>query len=147
MTSLDLFPTVCSVSGIQPPDDLPGVDLTDEHKVNSRKAIFGVTHAIHNMTPNYPDGTLQYRWMIMDQAKLLVRYSGENKTSYAKVHDWDQVPIQLFDLKKDPQETVNLVGKSTDPGMQAYLEVMLKMIDDLNPVGPDIQFKPKADNE
>ena len=61
-SAIDLFPTVCSVAGMDPPGELPGLDLTDSAALSTRRTIFGVTHAIHNMTPGQPDGTLQYQW-------------------------------------------------------------------------------------
>ena len=67
----------------------------DSKATSARKTIFGVTNAIHNMTPDTTDGDLQYLWAVDGEYKLIVRYAGENKTVYANLHSWDKVPMRL----------------------------------------------------
>ncbi|MFN3168476.1 MAG: sulfatase-like hydrolase/transferase [Phycisphaeraceae bacterium] len=107
--SIDLFPTAMAAAGLDAPEGLPGLNLMDREATSARKTIFGATHAIHNMTPGDPDATLQYQWTIEGDWKLIVRRDGENKTSYARVHDWDTVEARLFNLAKDPYEKKNLL--------------------------------------
>ena len=85
-----------------------GINLLDEEAVKNRKAVFGVTHSTHNMSPDNPDEALQYIWCVEDNWKLLVRYPGRDLTKWRKLHDWDKKPVRLYDVSKDPHETKEL---------------------------------------
>lgn len=135
-SAIDLYPTVCAASGIEPPAGLPGINLMDAEATGARKTIFGVMHAIHNMTPGNPDGTLQYLWAVEGDYKLIVRYSGENKTAYARIHDWDTVPVRLYNVTDDPSEQHNLAGDH--PEIVARLRAKIEA---WHPVAEDLQFK------
>ncbi len=111
---IDLFPTAMAAAGLEAPADLPGINLMNKEAVEAREIIFGVTNAIHNMTPGNPDGTLQYLWAIEGDWKLMVRYSGENKTKYRNIHVWDTVPVRLYNLAEDPHEETNLAWDRKD---------------------------------
>lgn len=112
--AIDLFPTAMAAAGLETPANLPGINLMDSEATAARKTIFGVTHAIHNMTPDTPDGTLQYLWAIEGDWKLMVRYSGENKTAYRNIHVWDTLPVRLYNLADDPDEKKNLIWDHRD---------------------------------
>jgi arylsulfatase A-like enzyme len=113
-TSIDLMPTVLRACGIDPPKTLPGVDLLDAETRSARDAIFGAAYAIHNMNPGDPASTLQYRWCIQGDWKLLLRSHGEDTTRYRTVHEWDHVPVRLYDLKLDPHEQDNRAADQHD---------------------------------
>jgi arylsulfatase A-like enzyme len=106
--AIDLFPTIAQATGIDAPDDLPGVNLMDPVARSGRERVFGVTHSIHNLTVGNPDDTLQYLWCVEGDWKLILRYSGEDTTRYRNVHLWDKVPLRLYNLKNDPHETTDL---------------------------------------
>ena len=112
--AIDLFPTACAAAGIKPPASLPGINLMDGNATSGRKSVFGVTNAIHNMTPETMDGDLQYLWVIDGDWKLLVRYSGENKTRYRNIHVWDTRPVHLYNLAEDPHEKKDLAWDRRD---------------------------------
>ena len=101
------MPTVLRACGIHPPSGLPGVDLLDAEARGEREAIFGAAYSIHNMNPGDPASTLQYRWCIQGDWKLLLRSHGEDTTRYRTVHQWDRVPSRLYNVKLDPVEQVN----------------------------------------
>lgn len=110
--AIDLFPTIAAAANLEAPNELQGVNLLDEKARTERNTIFGVTHAIHNMTPGKPDNTLQYLWCIDEEWKLMVRYPGKNITRYALIHSWDdKTPLRLYNLIKDPHEKTNLAAK------------------------------------
>lgn len=110
--AIDLFPTIAAAAGLEAPKNLAGINLMDKVACSGRDAVFGVTHAIHNMTPGKPDDTLQYLWCVEKDWKLLVRYPGRNITNYELVHGWDdQTPIRLYHLAEDPHEKINLADK------------------------------------
>lgn len=102
--AIDIFPTIAAAAGLQSPTDLPGVNLMDDNARSQREAVYGVTHAIHNMTQGDPDDTLQYLWCVEDDWKLLVRYHGTDTTWYRDVHSWDDQPTRLYHLESDPHE-------------------------------------------
>ena len=106
--SIDLFPTLARACGIDPPADLPGIDLLNAEARKKRRTIFGSMHSIHNMTVGDPDDTLQYQWCIDGDWKLLVRHHGKDTTNYVNVHRWDREPIRLYDLASDPHERHNV---------------------------------------
>ena len=106
--AIDIFPTVAAAANLQAPADLPGIDLLNGNARSARKAVFGVCNSIHNMTPEYPDGTLQYLWCVEQDWKLLLRYRGDDTTQYHKLHVWDTEPVRLYHLKNDPHEEHDL---------------------------------------
>lgn len=126
-SAIDLFPTAMAVARIAAPKDLPGLNLMDKEATEARKTIFGVTHAIHNMTPGNPDGTLQYLWAIEGDWKLIQRCTGENKTVYARIHDWDNESIRFFNLREDPHETKNLFDMNNPIMLKRYTDMWKKI--------------------
>jgi arylsulfatase A-like enzyme len=113
-SALDVFPTILHACGIQPPDRLPGINLLDDTARQSRDAVFGASYSIHNMTPGDPVRTLQYRWCIERDWKLLLRHYGSDTTNYRSVHQWDTVPVRLYDLGRDSDEHTNLADDHPD---------------------------------
>lgn len=109
--AVDLFPTLAALTGFDAPNGLPGINLLDETARKNRKAVFGETHSIHNMTPGQPDDTLQYLWCVEDEWKLIVRKQGKDTTHYRDVHQWDKAPVHLYRIKDDPRETTDLAEK------------------------------------
>lgn len=109
-SSIDLFPTIASLCGFKAPDKLPGIDLTK----SVRQQVVGAAYSIHNMKPGDPFETLQYTWLRSGSYKFLRRHQGVDTTRYLTVHDWDRVPLQLFNLNNDPNETTNIAVKHPD---------------------------------
>lgn len=106
--AIDLFPTIAAASGIDVPKELQGINLLDQKARKERDTIFGVCHSVHNMTPENPDGTLQYLWCISGEWKLLLRYHGSDTTEYKNIHLWDNKPLQLYNVKNDPNEKLEV---------------------------------------
>ncbi len=112
--AIDIFPTIAASAGLNSPENLQGIDLLNPEARAKRKAVFGVTNSIHNMTQGKPDDTLQYLWCIDGSWKLLLRYAGKDTTRYKIVHTWDTVPVRLYNLKNDPAEKKDLAGANPD---------------------------------
>ena len=127
--AIDLFPTIAAAAGLAPPENLPGIDLLDEPARAERETIFGVSHSIHNMTRGRPDDTLQYLWCRSGDWKLLLRHDGKDTTQYRRVHEWDTVPVRLYNVSEDPAETRDLA--SSHP---AVVERLRKRIRAWHPV-------------
>jgi len=109
--TIDLFPTIAAAAGLNAPADLPGVNLMDAKARKDRRRVFGVTHAIHNMTVGNPDDTQQYLWCVEEEWKLIQRFHGQDTTKYKNVHVWDTAPYRLYNLKSDPHEKNDLATK------------------------------------
>ncbi len=112
--AIDLFPTIAAAAGIEAPKDLPGINLMDKTARKARDTVFGVCHSVYNMTPNDPDGTLQYLWCVSGDWKLLVRHHGSDTTQYKALHEWDKQPVRLYNLKVDPHEANELSASHPD---------------------------------
>jgi len=112
--SIDLMPTILRACGLDPPEGLEGLDLLDVAARAGRAAIFGAGYSIHNMNPGDAESTLQYRWCIAGDWKLLLRHHGEDTTRYRTVHEWDDVPVRLYNLARDPVEQTNLAEVEPD---------------------------------
>ena len=106
--AIDLFPTIAAAAQIKLDLDLPGINLLNKQQRTERKRIFGVCHSVYNMTPDNPDGTLQYLWCIENNWKLLLRYNGLDTTHYKQLHVWDKQPMRLYNLANDPFEKKEL---------------------------------------
>jgi len=107
--AVDLFPTLVSAAGGEPPAGLSGINLLDAQARSNRKAVFGTTHATHNMTQGNPDDTLQYIWCIEGKWKLIKRYQGKDiSPHYSALHTWDTADFHLYNLEKDPNERTDL---------------------------------------
>jgi arylsulfatase A-like enzyme len=112
--AIDLFPTIAAAAGLEPPANLPGIDLLDESARRNRQTVFGVCHSTHNLTRGDPDDTLQYLWCIEGDWKLLVRYNGKDSTGYRVLHQWDTAPVRLYNLREDPQEKNDRAERETE---------------------------------
>lgn len=113
-SSLDLMPTILAACGIKPPQNLPGLNLLDETMRSQRDAVFGGTWSTHNLTVGDPQATLQYRWCVTKNRKLLLRHDGLETTRYRVLHNWDTRPAQLYAIREDPHETQDLSAIESD---------------------------------
>jgi len=98
---LDLFPTLCGLTGVEPPEELDGYDLSDAVRTGTepeRGPVFT------DSLVSYPGEDLEYR-MVRD---------GEYK--YVQFAD---APELLFDLGSDPQEQQNLAPDATGADAEA----------------------------
>jgi arylsulfatase A-like enzyme len=112
--AIDIYPTIAAAAGLKAPENLQGINLLDALAPAKRKAVFGVTNSIQDMTPGDPHSTLQYLWCIDGNWKLLVRYDGKDTTRYRNLHIWDTAPVRLFNLKIDPHEKNDLAGANPE---------------------------------
>jgi len=92
-SALDLFPTMCDIAGITPPENLAGTSLLDAAKTGERLQREAVFACLAN---DPQDATSQARMVRTDRYKYIVYGRGNHAE-------------ELFDLCKDPGETHNLV--------------------------------------
>jgi len=98
---VDLFPTLCAFAGVNPPDDLDGIDLSAVVRGESpapERPIF-----CDALTPRWGAGT-EFR---------MIRW---NHYKYVRFR---QAPPLLFDLENDPEEQHNLIDSASGPSKDA----------------------------
>ncbi len=127
--AIDLFPTIAAATGLEAPDDLPGINLLDPKARQARERVFGVCNSVYNMTVGNPDDTLQYLWCREGDWKLLLRYDGKDTTKYKNLHIWDKEPVRLYNLKNDPHEKHEISREHLE-----VVERLKKSIDQWHPV-------------
>lgn len=95
-SNIDIWPTIAALVGTPTPTNLPGINLTDPTAVAARTTIYGeqFDHDIANVY--IPAVSLDARWVIEGDWKLIDHANGD--------------PAELFDLAHDPAETTNLAG-------------------------------------
>jgi uncharacterized sulfatase len=131
VSSIDLVPTMLGAAGVEPPREMPGLDLMPvirDSKRLGRDTIFGEGFAHDVAEIDKPEASLLYRWAIEGRWKLLLTYDGA-LGRYAKVHPRGERRPQLYDLLADPHETTNLAAEH--PAVVAQLA---KKIDQWWPV-------------
>jgi uncharacterized sulfatase len=110
-SSIDIAPTILAAAGVAVPMNLPGLNLLPNLLQGTpieRNVIFGESFAHDIADIQDPTASLLYRWVIQDQMKLLLTYDG--RKGRMKYPPKDRSP-QLFDLKADPYEKVDLSSK------------------------------------
>ncbi len=112
VSSIDFFPTMLSMAGIEPPENLPGLNLWDElttGKPIERKIIFGEAYGHDIINKDNPETALANLWCIENNWKLILAYDGKIE-GYGKFthEEMRKEPIRLYDIIKDPYEKINL---------------------------------------
>ena len=109
VTSLDVLPTVLAAAGIQAPAGLPGVNLLDDAAVTKRKAVFGATFTHDASMPTVPSETLEYRWVVSGEWKLIVPTGNVADRGRTELFHITADPNEEKDLAKDePQRVAEL---------------------------------------
>ncbi len=109
-SSIDIVPTILAAADAEIPNGLPGLNLLpnlEDRTPIQRDTIFGESFAHDIADIENPEASLLYRWVIRDHTKLLLTYDGQpGKMKYPP----EGGEPQLFDLKSDPHEKVNLAA-------------------------------------
>jgi arylsulfatase A-like enzyme len=122
-SSIDIVPTILAAAGAKGPHDFPGLNLLPQLKTGEavkRDTLFGESFAHDIADIENPQASLLYRWVIRGHDKLLLTYDGApGKMKYPPQGG----EPQLFDLKDDPGEMVNLATKN--PNLVKQLSALL----------------------
>lgn len=100
-SSVDLMPTLLRACGIEPPADLPGINLLNPTAVKKRQAIFGACYVHTALDLDNPARNLRWRWSIAGNWKLIVPAPANEPNA----------PVELYQLAADPFETNNLASR------------------------------------
>ena len=101
VSSTDIVPTVLEMVGMQPLEEMHGINVLDKKKLSGRKALFGEIYD-HDFTTI--DNSVQYRIAITNPYKLILP-DKNNKP---------EEEILLFNIMSDPYEKQNLAGEKPE---------------------------------
>lgn len=108
------MPTILAAAGADRPHAFPGLNLLPQLESGAaieRDTIFGESFAHDIADIENPQASLLYRWVIRGHSKLLLTYDGApGKMKYPPSGGQPQ----LYDLKADPNEKVNLANRQPD---------------------------------
>ncbi|MGQ9605032.1 MAG: sulfatase family protein [Thermogutta sp.] len=91
VSSIDLAPTILRACGVPVPSGLPGADLLDDQALTARTTLFGETYDHNVADVDHPTKSLQYRWIIDGDWKLIVPAD-------------PAAPPELYHVIQDPHE-------------------------------------------
>ncbi|MFA8436868.1 MAG: sulfatase [Marinifilaceae bacterium] len=113
---VDIFPTLCDLAGIEKPSDLDGVSLIPVMK-NGKKGVkeYSVSQFQRGKAEGYAFRTERYRYVVW--VNEMFRKPG----NFSKERIIER---ELYDYKKDPNETRNLVGNKRYRKVSEELEEM-----------------------
>lgn len=112
-SSIDLVPTILAATGVAPPANLPGLNLLPHLREDTpiqRDTLFGESFDHDIADIENPEASLLNRWVIRGNHKLLLTYDGLNGSAYGRRMLPKDAGPQLFDLKNDPHELINLAA-------------------------------------
>ncbi len=99
-SNIDLWPTLAALLKTPTPPGLPGINLLDPDARARRQTIFGEQYAHNIADVDHPTQSLEARWIISGEWKLIVPQS-KRKPAAAP---------ELYHVVRDPWETNNLAG-------------------------------------
>ena len=102
--SVDIAPTALALAGIEPPDDMQGVDLLDPQAIDGRAALHGVVYSHDAVDYARPEANWEYQWCVRDGWKLIL-------PNLARFPDREAA---LFHVDVDVDEQTSLVEDHPD---------------------------------
>jgi arylsulfatase A-like enzyme len=120
---VDIFPTLCALNGLAIPSQLDGVSLLPALKGND---VPVKAFAISQYPRSSGKGTRDVMgYSLRDNRYRLTEWVNEFISTEKPFHARDVVALELYDLVKDPLETVNL---AKDPGMKGVMESLTSQL-------------------
>ena len=146
-SSIDIVPTILAAAGAEGPHEFPGLNLLPQLKSGEaigRDTLFGESFAHDIADIENPQASLLYRWVIRGHDKLLLTYDGA--PGRMKYPPQGGEP-QLFDLKDDPGEEVNLATEN--PALVKQLSALLDewYVPNERQAGKVVPVAPKPDRK
>lgn len=125
--TVDLYPTLCALAGLEPPAGLPGKNLVPILDDTNRRVQDAVFHVYPRGTPGGPG---------LGRAVRTARYR------YVEWRAWksgEVVGRELYDYEADPAETVNLAER---PEHAAAVTELAARLAALGPARPPVKKDP-----
>lgn len=94
VSSIDLAPTILAACGATPAEKLPGLNLLSTENQLTDRTLFGEIYAHDVADIDVPAASLEFRWCISDEWKMIVPSGTE--------------PPELYQIKTDPLEKQNV---------------------------------------
>jgi arylsulfatase A-like enzyme len=142
VSHVDLFPTICELCGIEPPDWLQGrslLPLVQDTKSEIHEAVFAEVNYHCHYEPKRMARTRRWKY-IRRYAEygypMLANVDDSPSKSAWMAHGWAQRPLAaeaLYDLVFDPNEAHNLANPgalAADPALGGVLREMRGRLDD-----------------
>lgn len=126
---IDLAPTMLSIAGIKPPAYMQGHAFMGEFEDEAPQYLYGFRDRmderpdlsrsirdkkfiyVRNYMPHVPAGQYVEYQHVTPTTAIWKKMFVEGKLNEAQQHFWNPHPAEeLYDLEKDPEETVNLAG-------------------------------------
>ncbi|MGB7324678.1 MAG: sulfatase [Rubripirellula sp.] len=103
-STIDLWPTIAKLLGTKHPDDLSGINLTNEATVANRSTVFGEQYNHDIASVDEPTRSLEHRWVIDGYWKLIA----------PDPRNLPDAKAELYDLEHDPNEKQDLAAKNPE---------------------------------
>ncbi len=100
VSSIDLVPTILAAAGVEPTEQMPGLNLIQVCRnkgETSREAVYGEIFDHDVPDVERPAAGLQYRWIVRGEWKLILPAGDE--------------PAELYHITEDPHEARNLASE------------------------------------
>lgn len=101
VSSTDIVPTLLSLVGLSPNEDMHGINILDKEKLKAREAIFG---EISDHDFSSYDSSLFYQLVITQNYKAIFPYSKNKPGEKA----------ELYKISEDPRERNDLAGEEPE---------------------------------
>ncbi|MBX3443236.1 MAG: sulfatase-like hydrolase/transferase [Planctomyces sp.] len=113
-SSLDVLPTVLAAAGIAAPGELPGINLLDDEALSSREAVEGAIFDHDATLPTRPAETLQFRWMVTEEWKLILPERARAPEGRVELFRIVEDPHESRDLSEERPEVVRALRERLD---------------------------------
>lgn len=167
---VDLAPTMCDIAGVQPSEGVQGVSFVDallDPSVPGKSHVFAERN-LHDTDDHvrsvrseryryienaYPSEPMASAFDLIrspaNQAMKALYEAGELPPHQSHAFAPSRPAVELYDLREDPHELVNLAGNSDLAAVQSELEAQLKRYnrDIANRFGPERRYLDVADRE
>lgn len=109
-STIDIWPTLAALLNTPIPTGLPGINLTSPDALAKRSAIFGEQYAHDIADVDHPTRSLENRWIIEGDWKLIVPDSRNRPDAKPELYHLENDPWELKDLADTEPGRVERLG-------------------------------------
>ncbi len=121
VNSIDLAPTILKACGLNPTEEMNGINLLNEEELKKRKSTYGACYLHNAVDIHNPNANLTYRWLIHGDWKIILP-NKINITNRSKEKGTNKT--ELYNLTIDPFEQNNLAESK-----QAIVKRLTRQLD------------------